>query len=66
MLDFNILFRWFLDMDLEQPGLDQSNFSRLRERLVEQNVAHDFFDAVVGQARAKDCSPMSTLPWTAR
>jgi transposase len=36
MLDYNILFRWFLDMNLEQPGLDQSNFSRLRGRLVEQ------------------------------
>ncbi len=29
MLDYNILFRWFLDMSLEQSGLDQSNFSRL-------------------------------------
>ena len=35
MLDYNILFRWFLDMNLKQPGLDQSNFSRLRGRLVE-------------------------------
>ena len=49
MLDYNILFRWFLDMSLEQSGLDQSNFSRLRERLVEQDTARVFFDAVVGQ-----------------
>ena len=39
MLDYNLLFRWFLDMSLDQPGLDQSNFSRLRERLVEQDTA---------------------------
>ena len=51
MLDYNILFRWFLDMNLEQPGLDQSNFSRLRERLVEQDTARGFFDAVVRAAR---------------
>jgi len=51
MLDYNILFRWFLDMSLEQPGLDQSNFSRLRERLVGQDTARVFFDAVVGEAR---------------
>jgi len=51
MLDYNILFRWFLDMSLEQPGLDQSNFSRLRERLVGQDTARMFFDAVVGEAR---------------
>jgi transposase len=51
MLDYNILFRWFLDMSLEEPGLDQSNFSRLRERLVGQDTARMFFDAVVGEAR---------------
>lgn len=51
MLDYNILFRWFLDMNLEQPGLDQSNFSRLRERLAEQETAKRFFDAVVSAAR---------------
>jgi transposase len=51
MLDYNILFRWFLDMSLEESGLDQSNFSRLRERLVGQDTARMFFDAVVGEAR---------------
>jgi transposase len=33
-LNYNLLFRWFLDMSLDDAGLDQSNFSRLRERLV--------------------------------
>jgi transposase len=51
MLDYNLLFRWFLDMSLDQPGLDQSNFSRLRERLVGQDTARIFFDAVVSEAR---------------
>lgn len=51
VLDYNILFRWFLDMSLEQKGLDQSNFSRLRERLVEEDTAKRFFDAVVRTAR---------------
>jgi transposase len=53
MLDYNILFRWFLDMNLEERGLDQSNFSRLRARLVESNVAVRFFDAVVSEARQR-------------
>lgn len=52
MLDYNILFRWFLDMNLEQAGLDQSNFSRLRERLAEEETAKRFFDAVVSAARS--------------
>jgi transposase len=50
-LDYNILFRWFLDMNLEEASLDQSNFSRLRTRLVEHDVARRFFDAVVKRAQ---------------
>jgi transposase len=50
-LDYNLLFRWFLDLDLESGGLDQSNFSRLRERLVETDIARRFFDEVVRPAR---------------
>jgi transposase len=53
MLDYNILFRWFLDMSLEEQGLDQSNFSRLRERLVKTDLACRFFDAVVSEARKR-------------
>ena len=50
-LDYNLLFRWFLDLDLESGGLDQSNFSRLRERLVETDIARRFFDEAVRLAR---------------
>ncbi len=50
-LNYNLLFRWFLDLDLESGGLDQSNFSRLRERLVETDIARRFFDEVVRLAR---------------
>ena len=38
-LDYNILFRWFLDMNLEEASWDQSNFSRLRQRLGEHDRA---------------------------
>lgn len=54
MLDYNILFRWFLDMSLEDAGLDQSNFSRLRERLVHEDLAQRFFDAIVKVSREED------------
>jgi transposase len=53
MLDYNILFRWFLDMSLDEPGLDQSAFSRLRERLVDEDIARGFFDAIVKRARSQ-------------
>ena len=52
MLDYTILFWWFLDMSLEESGLDQSNFSRLRTRLVKHDTARRFFDTVVRVAHA--------------
>lgn len=51
-LDYNLLFRWFLDMSLDDAGLDQSNFSRLRERLVQTDIARNFFDQVLRLAKA--------------
>lgn len=54
MLDYNILFRWFLDMNLEEASFDASTFSKNRERLVEHETAIDFFDAVVRLAREKN------------
>lgn len=50
-LDYNILFRWFLDMNLEEPAFDASTFSKNRERLACEDVALKFFDAVVREAR---------------
>lgn len=52
-LDYNLLFRWFLDMGMDDAGLDQSNFSRLRERLVGTAVARRFFDQVLRVAKTR-------------
>lgn len=52
MLDYNMLFRWFLDMGLEETSFDHSTFSKNRERLIEHEIAKDFFACVVEQARA--------------
>jgi transposase len=53
MLDYHILFRWFLDMSLEEPSFDASTFSKNRERLMEHEVAAKFFDAVVRIAKGE-------------
>jgi transposase len=50
-LGYNLLFRWFLDMELEEESFDASVFSKNRERLMEHEVGRQFFDAVVRQAR---------------
>ena len=51
-LDYNLLFRWFLDMNWDEPGFDHSSFTRNRARLLEHDVAGEFFRIVVEQARA--------------
>ena len=51
-LDYNFLFRWFLDLEADEPSFDHSTFSRNRARLLEHTVADEFFRAIVAQARA--------------
>jgi transposase len=51
-LDYNLLFRWFLDMNVDEPTFDASSFSHNRDRLLEHDVARKFFSAVIDQARA--------------
>jgi transposase len=51
-LDYNMLFRWFLDMDMVEKSFDHSAFTKNRDRLIEHDVARQFFGRVVAQARA--------------
>jgi transposase len=50
-LDYNLLFRWFLDMDMEEPSFDPTVFTKNRDRLVASDAAGEFFRAVVTQAK---------------
>jgi len=50
-LDYNLLFRWFLDLGLDEPSFDHSSFTRNRARLLEHDVAREFFGRIVEQAR---------------
>ena len=50
-LGYNLLFRWFLDMELDDESFDATVFSKNRDRLMEHEVGQLFFDAVVNQAR---------------
>ncbi len=53
-LNYNLLFRWFLDMDLTEPGFDDSTFSKNQERLLRHAVANQFFHEVVAHARLQN------------
>ncbi len=61
-LDYNILFRWFLDMSLDDPVFDHSTFSQKSERLLQHEVAQRFFDAVITAARREGL--LSDEPFT--
>ena len=50
-LDYNLLFRWFLDLNWDEPAFDHSTFSRNRMRLLKHDVAGEFFRTVVAEAR---------------
>jgi hypothetical protein len=51
-LNYDLLWRWCLDMTLMEPSFDQSTFSKNRGRLLKHVVAQQFFDEIVGQADA--------------
>jgi transposase len=51
-LDYNLLFRWFLDMELDESSFDHSSFTTNRRRLLEHEVAGAFFRQIVAQAQA--------------
>ena len=53
-LAYNLLYRWFLDMDLAEESFDHSTFSKNRQRLIAHEVANEFFYRVVGRGEGID------------
>jgi len=49
-LQYDLLFKWFLDMNADAPSFDPSTFSKNRERLLNHDVAKRFFDQVRAEA----------------
>jgi len=52
-LDYNLLFRWFVGLSMDDPIWDATVFTKNRERLLAGEVAQGFFQQVVAQARAQ-------------
>src|SRR6185436_11789672 len=50
-LDYNLLFRWFLNTSMVEESFDHSTFSFNQVRLIEHDIARQFFSSVVAQAR---------------
>jgi transposase len=52
-LNYDLLFKWFLDMPVDARSFDASTFSKNRDRLLDHEIADRFFAAVVEQAKLR-------------
>jgi transposase len=50
-MNYNLLFRWFIGLELDEPVWNHAVFSKNRERLLNQEVAREFFGRVLAQAK---------------
>src|SRR5579871_5928348 len=53
-LQYNLLFRWFVGMNMDEPVWVPTVFSKNRDRLMEGDIAERFFAQVLHQARQAD------------
>src|SRR5712692_10136309 len=52
-LEYNLLFKWFLDRNVDDPAFDASTFSKNQERLLQHDVARQFLAAVTAEAERR-------------
>lgn len=50
-LDYNLMFRWFVGLSVDEPVWNPSTFSKNRDRLAEADVGRRLFDEIVALAR---------------
>src|SRR6202050_2349517 len=52
-LDYNLLYRWFVGLNMDDPIWNVTVFTKNRERLLKGDIAQAFFQQVLEQARAQ-------------
>ena len=52
-LDYNLLYRWFVGLSMDDPIWDVTVFTKNRERLLQGDIARAFFERVVVHAQAR-------------
>ena len=53
-LDYNLLFRWFVGLGMDDPVWSPTTFTKNRDRLLDGDIAAAFFDAVLIHADTAD------------
>lgn len=52
-MEYNLLFRWFVGLGIDDPVWDHSTFSKNRDRLLDADVAAKFLEAVLRHPKVK-------------
>src|SRR6202051_1409784 len=52
-IDYDLLFRWFVGLGIEDPVWDATTFTKNRDRLLEGDMAAQFLAAVLSQDKVK-------------
>jgi transposase len=52
-MEFDLLFRWFVGLGVDDPAWDHSSFAKNRDRLLAGQIAAKFLQAVLAQPRVK-------------
>ena len=52
-MEFDLLFRWFVGLGVDEPAWDHSSFTKNRDRLLEGEIAAKFLAAVLAQPKVK-------------
>jgi transposase len=61
-LEFDLLFRWFVGLGVDDAAWDQTTFGKNRDRLLDGDVAHKFLAAVLAHPKVKRacCRPSTS------
>ncbi len=52
-LQYDLLFKWFLDLNIMDPAFDASTFSKNKTRLLDHEVSGQFFQEVLAEAQRR-------------
>lgn len=52
-LEYNLLYRWFVGLRMDEGVWDETVFTKNRDRLLDGEIAEKFFEAVLGQAKQR-------------
>ena len=65
-LDYNLLFRWFVGLNMDDPNWNVTVCTKNRDRLLQGDVANAIFVRCWPRLAPRSFCPMSTSRWTTR